>query len=146
MPTSVATPSEAAVIAAQEKAVAEELAKLPSVASLEAEISAIEKKKEELLKLQDAKINYGPGKPGKKSLTLPRLPKGLGQVSVNGELMEGVKALTHEQYENFVAIYNSRMEHERHMKYGQGLNDRDLSGLAGGTGVMAKQTGNTAKF
>ena len=140
-----AAPSEASLLLAKEKAIKEELAKLPSVETLEEEISAIERKKAELMKLQDVKLNFGPGLKGKKAFKLPKMPISMGNISVNGRIYEGVIELTHEEWQNYVSIMDLRIEHEQKMRYGEGINERELAALAGGAVSMGR-TGESAKF
>lgn len=141
MSTDKSTPSPESLLAAKEKAIAEELAKVPSIEVLEAQIAELKAKQIELSKLQDLKQNYGPGKPGKKRFVLPPLKAGQGRVTIQGEVMEGVKWLTHEDYTNYRSIYAARMEHEHNYKYGHGPKS-----VLGREGAEVALTGVSTKF
>ena len=123
------------------------LAKLPSIETLQKEIDTIEARKAELAKLQDAKINFGPGKPGKKKFNLPVMPLSLGRVVINGKVLEGIRELTCDEYHNYLAIREERVYQERRMRYGESLAEQELSAFTRqGSGVSVQRTGETAKF
>ena len=142
--------SPEALAAAQAKALEETLAKLPSHDDLQKEMDALDAKKKELARLQDVKANFGRNpdgsyKPGKKLFNLPKMPKALGRISVNGEVLEGHKMLTFEQYESYLFMYNNRLELESKMRYGDTVADKELRAMVGGD-VQVSRTGEQATF
>lgn len=138
--------SQDALVAAKEKAIKDELDKLPKVEDLEKQIKELEAKKLELGKLQDLKLNFGDGKPGKKKFNLPKMPAALGAISVNGKVMEGFMELNFSEWVAYSHAYNHRIEVEQKMRYGEGLVGlTQLQQLVGGA-VQMQATGTTAKF
>lgn len=123
-----------------------ERAKLPSVKDLQAQIDEAKAKQQELEKLQDLKLNYGPGKPGTKRHYLDPLPQGLGEVRINEKVMVGWKDLTYEEFRNWQSIYDGRLDHERKSRLGEGsVADRELMMLGGGV-INTRITDEQAKF
>lgn len=123
-----------------------EMAKLPSVNDLEKQIKEAKAKQRELEQLQDLKLNFGPGKPGKKTITLPGLPRGLGEVRINEVTMVGKKELTYDEYRNWESIYEGLLAHERKSRLGEGLvADMELMMMGAGV-VKTRITDEQAKF
>src|SRR5690349_15784148 len=83
----------------ERKKLQEEIDKLPSVEELNAEIEALEKKKQTLAKAVDVKYNFGlytdpktgvqKDKGGKRPFNLPKMPISLGRITISGINFEG---------------------------------------------------------
>jgi hypothetical protein len=130
-----------------EAALKAELAKLPSFEALEKQKKELSSKFQELEKLQDLKLNYGPGKPGKKWFNLERLPTGLGTVRINEKEMVGKIELTHAEYANYVSVQGGRMDHEKKSRLGEGgVAEMELMMLGVHKGVDTGRSGEFAKY
>lgn len=129
---------------------AEALAALPTQEEVAKQIKELEAKKQEIERAGDLKLNYGLGKTGKKRFNLPPLPRGLGHVTINNVLMEGLHDLTHEQFTNWKSIYDGRLNHERELRLANNMHLVELASFgrttAEGEGVKIGKTGEYSKF
>ena len=108
-----------------------ELAKLPSIEELQKQIEEAHAKADKLRKLQDIKANFGfdakgKDKGGTKVFNLPKMPKSLGRITINGRNYEGPTRLTATMFAEYLSHYSNRLELEEKMRNGNSLEDKEM--------------------